>query len=122
MAAAHNDLVDAAVIIHLRASEIFAARRMSAVYRANKVLGPRFITKYGTKQGVLVLSKQIPLGLGIGVGAFSSHIIGRTIVATAKKVFGPAPEHFEPQPDSIVIDAESVEVAGADRLEIGDSQ
>jgi hypothetical protein len=26
-------------------------------YWANKILGPRFITKYGTKQGVLVLSK-----------------------------------------------------------------
>ena len=76
--------------------QIVNAIPMSTVYRANKVLGPRFITKYGTKQGVLVLSKQIPLGLGIGVGAFSSHIIGRTIVATANKVFGPAPEHFEP--------------------------
>ena len=42
---------------------------MSVVLKANKVLGPWFITKYGAKQGVLVLSKQIPLGIGIGVGA-----------------------------------------------------
>ena len=55
------------------------------------MLGPRFVTKYGTKQGVLVLSKQIPLGLGIGVGAGANYIIGRTIVGTARKVFGPAP-------------------------------
>lgn len=33
---------------------------MSAINKANKVLGPRFVTKYGTKQGVLVLSKQAP--------------------------------------------------------------
>src|SRR3954466_44964 len=67
--------------------QIVNAIPMTAVHKANKVLGPRFITKYGTKQGVLVLSKQIPLGLGIGVGAFSSDMIGRAIVSTAKKVF-----------------------------------
>ena len=73
---------------------------MSAVSRANKMLGPRFVTKYGTKQGILVLSKQIPLGLGIGVGAGANYLIGRTIVATARKVFGPAPAAFAPDPDS----------------------
>jgi hypothetical protein len=85
--------------------EIVKKIPMSAVNKANKVLGPRFITKYGTKQGTLVLSKQIPLGLGIGVGAFANHMIGRTIVGTAKRVFGPAPAFFEPRPDSIVIGA-----------------
>ena len=102
--------------------QIVNAIPMSAVHKANKVLGPRFITKYGTKQGVLVLSKQIPLGLGIGVGAFSNHIIGRTIVGTARKVFGPAPEFFEPRPDSVVVGAERVQGAGAERFEIGGNQ
>jgi hypothetical protein len=37
--------------------QIVNAIPMSAVNKANKVLGPRFITKYGTKQGVLVLRK-----------------------------------------------------------------
>jgi hypothetical protein len=82
--------------------QIVNAIPMSAVNKANNVLGPRFITKYGTKQGVLVLSKQVPVGLGIGVGALSSHLIGRAIVRTARKVFGPAPEFFEPRPDSVV--------------------
>ena len=86
--------------------QIVNAIPMSAVLRANKVLGPRFITKYGTKQGVLVLSKQIPLGLGIGVGAGASHLIGRTIVRTARKVFGPPPEHFVLRSDSDVVDVE----------------
>lgn len=74
--------------------QIVNAIPMSAVNKANKFLGPRFITKYGTKQGVLVLSKQVPFGLGIGIGAATSHMIGRTIVGTAKKVFGPAPVSF----------------------------
>lgn len=102
--------------------QIVNAIPMSAVHKANKVLGPRFITKYGTKQGVLVLSKQIPLGLGIGVGAFANHMIGRTIVGTARKVFGPAPEFFEPRPDSVVVGAEWVQAAGAERFEIGGNQ
>ncbi|MDH2414342.1 hypothetical protein [Nocardioides sp. CER19] len=73
---------------------------MSAVNAANKVLGPRFITKYGTKQGVLVLSKQIPLGLGVGVGAGANYLIGRTIAGTAKKVFGPPPATFASEQDA----------------------
>ena len=85
--------------------QIVNAIPMSAVNKANKVLGPRFITKYGTKQGTLVLSKQIPLGLGIGVGAFANHMIGRTIVKTAGKVFGPAPEFFAPRPGSVAVGA-----------------
>ena len=83
---------------------------MSAVNAANKMLGPRFVTKYGAKQGVLVLSKQIPLGIGIGVGAGANYLVGRTIVGTAKKVFGPAPAGFglDPHPDQgpDIVDAE----------------
>jgi len=95
---------------------------MSAVNKANKVLGPRFITKYGTKQGTIVMSKQIPLGLGIGVGAVANHVIGRAIVGTARKVFGPAPEFFESRPDAVVVDAEWVPSAFAERFEIGGQQ
>ena len=55
---------------------------MQAIDAANKVLGPRFITKYGTKQGVLVLGKQIPLFIGVGIGAGGNHLfeIGRAHV------------------------------------------
>jgi hypothetical protein len=94
--------------------QIVNAIPMPAVHKVNKVLGPRFITKYGTKQGTLVLSKQIPLGLGIGVGAVANHVIGRTIVRTARKVFGPAPEFFAPLRDSGVVDGELIQgVVGA---------
>ena len=65
---------------------------MSAVNAANKVLGPRFITKYGAKQGVLVLSKQVPLGVGAALGGGGNHVFGRLSVRTANKVFGPPPE------------------------------
>lgn len=59
-----------------------------------------------------MLSKQVPLGLGIAVGAFANHMIGRTIVGTARKFFGPAPEFFDPQLDSVLVEAEWVQAAG----------
>ena len=45
-------------------------------------------------------------------------MIGRTIVGTARKVFGPAPEFFEPRPDPLVVDADWIEAA-PERVEIG---
>ena len=58
---------------------------MHAIQAANKVLGSRFITKYGTKQGVLVLGKQIPFGLGAAVGAGSNAFFGYAVMKTTKK-------------------------------------
>jgi hypothetical protein len=37
--------------------------------------------------------------------------------STARKVFGPAPEFFEPRPDSFVVGAEWVQAAGAEEDE-----
>lgn len=64
---------------------------MTAINKANKVLGPRFITKYGTKQGVLVLSKQVPLGIGAVLGGGGNHLFARFTVKSAGRIFGPPP-------------------------------
>lgn len=68
---------------------------MTAINRANSVLGPRFITKYGTKQGVLVLSKQVPLGIGAVLGGGGNHVFGRLTLRSADKIFGPPPTDWE---------------------------
>jgi hypothetical protein len=73
------------------ARRIVSAIPMSAINRVNKVLGPRFITKYGTKQGVLVLSKQVPLGIGAALGASGNHVLGRLTIRSARAVFGAPP-------------------------------
>ncbi|MFE0701641.1 hypothetical protein [Streptomyces sp. NPDC058872] len=73
------------------AKKIVKSIPMSAINKANKVLGPRFITKYGTKQGVLVLSKQVPLGIGAALGAGGNHIFGRLTIKSARKIFGDPP-------------------------------
>lgn len=67
---------------------------MTYINGANKILGPRFITKYGTKQGILVLSKQVPLGVGAVLGAGGNHVFGRLTVKTADRVFGPGPSSW----------------------------
>lgn len=64
---------------------------MSAIKAANKVLGPRFITKYGAKQGVLVLGKQLPLAIGAVVGAGANTIFGDLVVRSARKILGDPP-------------------------------
>lgn len=73
------------------AKQIVNAIPMSAINKANKVLGPRFITKYGTKQGILVLSKQVPLGIGVALGSGGNHVFGRFTVRSAHRIFGPPP-------------------------------
>ncbi|NEC88648.1 hypothetical protein [Streptomyces sp. SID12501] len=73
------------------ARRIVSAIPMAAINRANKVLGPRFITKYGTKQGVLVLSKQVPLGIGAAFGAGGNHVFGRLTIKSARNIFGEPP-------------------------------
>lgn len=80
--------------------KIVSAIPMSAIDAANKVLGPRFITKYGTKQGVLVLGKQIPMAIGVGVGAVGNHLFGWTIINAARKVLGAPPDLWASVEDS----------------------
>ncbi|MEI2641785.1 MAG: hypothetical protein V9G10_05485 [Candidatus Nanopelagicales bacterium] len=57
----------------------------------NKVLGANFVTKYGTKQGILVLGKSIPAGFGGLIGAAGNAAMSRLTVKAAQQAFGPAP-------------------------------
>ena len=75
---------------------------MSAIKKANNVLGPSFVTKYGTKQGVLVLGKQIPFFIGVGIGAGGNHVFGRLTVAAVKKILGPAPKSWDESREATV--------------------
>lgn len=65
------------------------------INKANKILGPRFITKYGTKQGVLVLGKQLPLMLGAGIGAGGNALFGYFVINSTKKLLQDPPENWE---------------------------
>jgi hypothetical protein len=69
---------------------------MSKINQINRVLGPRFVTKYGAKQGVLVLGRTAPFGIGAGIGAAGNALVGWSVVKGARLAFGdtepPSPE------------------------------
>lgn len=67
---------------------------MTAVNSANRVLGPRFVTKWGTQQGVLVLGRELPFGLGAGIGGAGNNLLGRMTIRSVRAAFGPPPARF----------------------------
>lgn len=71
---------------------------MEAVRKANKILGPRFVTKWGTKTGVLVLGKQVPLMIGAAIGGGGNLLFGFFVIKAGKTILGPAPEAW-PEPE-----------------------
>ena len=70
---------------------------MDVVRRVNRVLGKNFVTKYGTKQGVLVLGKVMPFGIGAVIGAGGNAAMARLVIRTTRSAFGPLPEANTPQ-------------------------
>lgn len=67
---------------------------MSTINSVNKVLGPRFVTKYGTKQGILVLGRDLPFGLGAAIGAGGNAVLARATIAGTRSAFGPPPAQW----------------------------
>jgi hypothetical protein len=63
----------------------------STITKVNKVLGRWFVTKYGTKQGIVVIGRLAPFGIGAGIGGAGNALFGRTVVAGARRAFGPPP-------------------------------
>jgi hypothetical protein len=63
----------------------------------NGRLGQLLVTRFGARQGVLMLGRALPLGLGAGVGAVGNAALGRSAVGSARRAFGPAPERFPPR-------------------------
>lgn len=58
----------------------------------NRLLGRNFVTKVGTKQGIIVLGKVIPFGIGAAVGGSLSFAMGHGMIkatrATLVDMFG----------------------------------
>lgn len=71
----------------------------SSIKQVNKVLGHNFVTKYGSKQGVVVLGKQAPLGIGAAIGAGGNAFFGYGVVKSARRAFGPPPSEWPTSAD-----------------------
>ncbi len=60
----------------------------------NKALGKNFITKYGTKQGIIVLGRVAPFGIGAVIGGGANATVAALAVRAARRAFGPAPQSW----------------------------
>lgn len=65
-----------------------------AVRAINTRLGHLFVTKFGTRQGALLVGRALPFGVGAGVGAAGNLALGRSAVNAARRAFGPPPKGF----------------------------
>jgi len=74
---------------------------MESIRAINKVLGRNFVTKQGTKQGILVLGRELPLGIGFVFGGIGNAALGYMAVRAARSAFGTPPAKWQPpQPAS----------------------
>ena len=69
---------------------------MSQIRQVNKVLGANFVTKYGTKQGILVLGKVVPAGFGAAIGGTGNAVFARITIRAARGAFGQPPTLMPP--------------------------
>lgn len=72
------------------ARQIVSKIPTSQIKAANKVLGHNFITKYGTKQGIVVLGKVVPFGIGAVIGGAANAVASQGVISAADLAFGAA--------------------------------
>ncbi len=74
--------------------QIVAKVPVETLRQINKVLGPHFITKYGTKQGIIVLGRVAPFGIGAVIGGGANATLATLAVRAGRRAFGPPPESW----------------------------
>ncbi|MEU3081131.1 MULTISPECIES: hypothetical protein [Streptomyces] len=65
----------------------------------NKVLGRNFVTKYGTRQGIVVLGRVAPFGIGAVISPGANAALASLVVRAGRRAFGPAPAQWPPSWD-----------------------
>ena len=78
---------------------------MSSIAAINTTLGRWFLTRYGRKLGVLAFGRVAPFGIGAVIGAAGNRALGRTVVHTSQRVFGPPPARFTDDGPVMIIDS-----------------
>ncbi|MGH8861897.1 MAG: hypothetical protein ACRDVG_11810 [Jatrophihabitantaceae bacterium] len=70
------------------------SRGKDNVQGVNARLARLFVTRFGAKQGALIAGRALPFGIGAGIGAAGNAALGRGVIRSARKAFGPAPARF----------------------------
>lgn len=61
----------------------------ASLKRVNDVLGRNFVTKWGTREGIIVLGRVIPFGIGAAIGGGANALMGQGTVKATQRAFGP---------------------------------
>lgn len=56
-----------------------------------------FMARFGAKQGALAVGRALPFGIGAGVGAAGNAALGRSVIRSARRAFGPPPARMPPR-------------------------
>lgn len=68
---------------------------MRSIRQLNRVLGRNFVTKYGSKQGIVVLGKVVPFGIGAVIGGTVNGFVSQGIIRASNAAFGPASSSWD---------------------------
>jgi hypothetical protein len=63
----------------------------------NSRLAHLLVTRFGARQGALLVGRALPLGVGAGVGAAGNAALARSAITAARRAFGPPPDGFPPR-------------------------
>ncbi len=70
---------------------------LPAVSQLNSRLLKYFVKRYTLKRGALMFGKLLPVGIGAVVGGVGNRLMGKRIVANARKAFGNPPPRWPAQ-------------------------
>lgn len=71
--------------------QIVAKVPVETLGQINAVLGKNFVTKYGSKQGIIVLGRVAPFGIGAVIGGGANAALATLAVRAGRHAFGPPP-------------------------------
>ncbi|MBB3040120.1 hypothetical protein [Hoyosella altamirensis] len=58
---------------------------LTTIRSINRVLGYNFVTRYGTRQGVVVLGRAAPFGIGMAIGTGGNLIFAQGVVKATRR-------------------------------------
>lgn len=70
----------------------------------NARLAHLLLTRFGARQGALLVGRALPLGIGAGIGAVGNAALARTAITSARRAFGPAPDKLAPRVIDVDLD------------------
>ncbi len=60
---------------------------LQTIRQINKVLGQNFVTRYGTKQGIVVIGRLAPFGIGAALGGIMGAVSSTVVIRATRKAF-----------------------------------